>query len=202
MPQSQFDKILEKIHVLQEQLEYELEIILDDKRLQFQYSLRRGRVIFDENIHEFQKQYRTGIWLYIGKANPVHILIAPVIYSVVVPMLLLDLFVFIYQHICFRACKIPFVRRANYIVIDRQHLKYLNAVERFNCMYCGYANGLIGYVREVFARTEQYWCPIKHARRVLNSHQRLDRFSDYGDASTYRDNLIKLRKQLQDDQQS
>jgi hypothetical protein len=33
-----------------------------------------------------------------------------------------------------------------------------------------YANGVFAYVREVGSRTEQYWCPIKHARRVLGVH--------------------------------
>ena len=37
-----------------------------------------------------------------------------------------------------------------------------------NCIYRSYANGLCSYVTEVAARTEQHWCPIKHARRLRN----------------------------------
>jgi hypothetical protein len=45
---------------------------------------------------------------------------------------------------------------------------------------------LIGYVREIASRTEQYWCPIKHARRVIGTHSRYALFEDYGDAEGYR----------------
>jgi hypothetical protein len=81
-------------------------------------------------------------------------------------------------------------------VIDRQHLSYLNAIEKFNCMYCSY--GLIAYIREVFSRTEQFWCPIKHARRAVNAHQRTEKFVDYGDVAQYKEQLKILRERLKD----
>ena len=58
------------------------------------------------------------------------------------------------------------VKRSEYVIIDRNHLSYLNLIEAFNCVYCGYANGVIAYVREIASRTEQHWCPIKHALRI------------------------------------
>ena len=122
-------------------------------------------------------------------------LTAPVIYSLIVPLVLLDAFVSIYQAICFPVYHIPKVRRRDYLVFDRHHLAYLNALEKFNCAYCSYANGLIAYVREIAARTEQYWCPIKHARRMVGAHSAYTMFEDYGDGSGYR----KLVDQLQDD---
>ena len=67
------------------------------------------------------------------------------------------------QAICFRSYRIPRVRRMDYIRLDRSQLAYLNWVETLNCLYCGYANGVAAYVREIAGRTEQYWCPIKHA---------------------------------------
>ena len=63
-------------------------------------------------------------------------------------------------------------------------------------MYCGYGNGLIEYIREIFARTEQYWCPIKHAKRAQKTHPYVELFSDYGDAEHYKERLAELRKQL------
>jgi hypothetical protein len=62
----------------------------------------------------------------------------------------------------------------------------LNALEKLNCVYCSYANGLIAYVREIAGRTEQYWCPIKHARRVIGAHPHYAQFQDYGDAAAFR----------------
>jgi hypothetical protein len=119
-------------------------------------------------------------------AHPLVVLTAPVIYSLIVPLVLLDLFVTIYQAICFPVYGIPKARRRDYLVFDRSHLAYLNMLEKLNCAYCSYANGLIAYVREIAGRTEQYWCPIKHARRVIGAHPRYALFEDYGDAEGYR----------------
>ena len=93
------------------------------------------------------------------------VLTAPVIYSLIVPIVLVDLWVMAYQAICFPIYKIPKVRRRDYLVFDRHHLAYLNTIEKINCAYCSYCNGAIAFVREVASRTEVYWCPIKHARR-------------------------------------
>ena len=123
------------------------------------------------------------------------VLTAPVIYALIFPLILLDLFVSIYQAVCFPVYGIPKVRRGDYLVFDRYHLAYLNALEKLNCAYCAYANGLIAYVREIAGRTEQYWCPIKHARRVIRAHPRYATFEDYGDADGYR----KRQEQLQKD---
>ena len=70
-------------------------------------------------------------------------------------------------------------------MFNRAHLAYLNALEKLNCAYCSYANGLIDFVREVAARTERHWCPIKHARRVAAAHPYYVEFADYGDAEAY-----------------
>lgn len=99
---------------------------------------------------------------------------------------MLDIFVTLYQLICFRAYGISIVRRRDYIVLDRSQLAYLNWLEKFNCLFCSYANGVIGYVREISARTEQYWCPIKHARRIVGAHALYSSFADYGDAEAYK----------------
>ena len=84
----------------------------------------------------------------------------------VLPIALLDLWASVYQWVCFPVYGISRVRRSAYVVIDRQHLAYLNAIEKLNCVYCGYGNGVFAYVREIAGRTEQYRCPIRHARRV------------------------------------
>jgi hypothetical protein len=113
-------------------------------------------------------------------------LTAPVAYSLAVPLMLADLWITLYQWICFPVYGIPLVRRRGYFVLDRYKLGYLNAIEKVNCTYCSYANGLIAYIREIAARTERYWCPIKHARRVRSPHAWYPLFADYGDAAGYR----------------
>ncbi len=113
-------------------------------------------------------------------------LTAPIIYSMIIPALILDLFVSAYQSICFPVYGIQKVNREKYIVMDRHKLSYLNSMQKLNCLYCGYFNGLIGYVREIAARTEQYWCPIKHLTRREGSHSKYKNFADYGDEKNFR----------------
>jgi hypothetical protein len=126
------------------------------------------------------------------QARPLVVLTAPVIYGLIVPLVLLELSVMLYQAICFPAYGILKVRRRDYLVFDRGQLAYLNALVKLNCAYCSYANGLIAFVREVAARSEQYWCPIKHARRLIAAHNYYAEFIDYGDAEAYRHRIAVM----------
>lgn len=139
---------------------------------------------------------KKGLLHYIVGARFLVLITAPVIYSPIVPFMLLDLFTTIYQHVCFVVYGIPRVKRKDYVIFDRRYLAYLNFIEKINCAYCSYANGVVAYVREVGSRTEQYWCPIKHARRLLGAHPRYAHFVAYGDAQGYRDELEALRSEL------
>ena len=196
MPDSTIDNILERLHSLQAELESEIDKLLQEKRKQFQYELDRGKVRFNREVRKLQRRYKTGSIRYLAKARLGHLISAPVIYSLFLPLILLDIMVTLYQHICFRVYGIQRVRRSDYIVMDRQHLAYLNLIEKINCSYCSYANGLIEYTREIAARTEQYWCPIKHSRRTPEPHQLTGNFVDYGDADEYIKRLEELRQQL------
>jgi hypothetical protein len=194
MSQTRVDEILARLSSLQDELESEIERILEEKRADFQYTIKKGKVRFKQQIREFQRQHKKGLFRFFLDAEFKHILSAPVIYSIIFPLLFLDFGITLYQHICFRIYGIPLVKRSRYIVIDRQHLEYLNIIEKINCMYCGYGNGLMAYSREVIACTEQYWCPIKHANKILDAHRMTEKFVDYGDAEAYRKSLSDLRK--------
>ena len=63
-------------------------------------------------------------------------------------------------------------------------------------MYCSYAVGLLAYAREITARTEEYFCPIKHARKILSAHSRYERFLDYGEADNFQGKLEEIRTKL------
>jgi len=189
------DDILRRLKATEWELQQEIDRVLEQKRQQFHYHLQRGRVVFEKNVRQWQRQHRTGAWKYLRQAPLLYIITAPVIYGMLIPLVILDVSLTLYQHICFRVYGIPRVRRADYLVIDRHHLAYLNIIEKLNCVYCGYGNGLIEYGREITARTEQYWCPIKHANRTRDPHHRTLQFADYGDAESYRKQLAVLRKQ-------
>ena len=155
---------------------------------------RRARI--DAALRREDRRYRPGLWSYIFLGDALTAVTAPVVYALLMPFVLLDVSVMAYQAICFRAWHIGRVRRRPYFAIDRHRLPYLNALEKLNCLFCSYANGVIAFVREVAARTEQYWCPIRHARRIRDPHARYDAFSDYGAAAAYRAGLPSLRDGL------
>nr|WP_321358951.1 hypothetical protein [uncultured Hyphomonas sp.] len=188
------DRILSRIH----ELELELEAEFAKKRAGFRFGMERGRVLFDQEVIRRHIELRKALIPYLLSARFWVVVTAPVIYSLIVVFVLLDLWVSLYQAICFRVYGIPQVRRRDYLLFDRKSLAYLNAMEKLNCAYCSYANGVIAYVREVAARTEQYWCPIKQARRVIGTHARYAGFSEYGDAEHYRERLRALREDLKE----
>jgi hypothetical protein len=183
-------------------LETELDVELAKRAAGLRIGLEHGRIRFEQELLRRHRELRVRLSSYLLNARPLVILTAPVIYSMIIPFVLLDVFITIYQAVCFPAYGIPKVRRADYFAVDRRHLAYLNAIERLNCEYCTYANGLVAYVREVVSRTEQYWCPIKHAMRVMGTHERYSGFEDYGDAQGYRSHLERHRQSLKDEQSS
>lgn len=178
------------------QMESEIEQVMKTRRAELQADFEEKRIQFEAEILAQHKRFKTGLLHYMLSANWLSVLTAPVIYSLIFPMLLLDIAVTIYQHICFRAYGITRVVRSDYFVYDRTHLAYLNLIEKINCAYCSYGNGLMSYAREVVARTEQYWCPIKHARKLLVAHPYYTGFVDYGDAEGYQRELENLRAKL------
>ena len=176
-------------------LERQLEVVLAKRRVELNYEVRAGIAHFEHAVIAKHRLLKARSLSYIFGARPAMILTAPVIYALIIPVLLLDLLVAVYQTVCFPVYGIPRVRRIDYLAFDREQLAYLNAIEKLNCAYCAYANGVFAYVREVASRTEQYWCPIKHARRVLGAHARYGSFLDYGDADAYRHELEHLRSE-------
>jgi len=184
------DELLARIRALQEEVEEEYR----QRREEFD----RKRLELAEELLRQQRYYKTGLFRFIVRSRLLVVLTAPVIYAGWIPFLLMDLFVTLYQAICFPIYKIPKVRRSDYLVFDREMLPYLNLVEKFNCFYCSYGNGVAAYTREVAARTEQYWCPIKHARRLKAAHEFYPHFHDYGDAEAYRQGLDRLRQQYEE----
>lgn len=182
-------ELIERIRALQEELEVELA----RKRAELRFSLIDRKVRFEQEMLERHRQFKTGLLRYLLQARLRNLITAPVIYAMFFPLVLLDLFVTLYQFVCFPLYRIPKVRRRDYLIFDHHNLAYLNLIEKINCAYCSYGNGLLSYIKEIVARTEQYWCPIKHARRVRQAHSRYSRFVDYGDAEGYRRELENLR---------
>jgi hypothetical protein len=189
---SKVDELLKQIQALEAQAEDEIRAA----KAQFKSELTKKKALFDKEVLAQQRRYKEGLLRYILTINLRCLLSVPFIYAVLVPLLLLDVFTTIYQWVCFPLYRIPRVKRSDYFVYDRNHLAYLNLMEKLNCAYCSYANGFAAYFREIVGRTEQYWCPIKHAQKILQAHAHYQNFTEFGAAQQYREQLDALREKL------
>ena len=190
---TQIDNLLARLRSLEEELQAEFEA----RRREIEFAIENRRIRFPPHILDRQRLHRIGVWHYLRHSRLLVALTAPLVYSGLLAFALMDLFVTVYARLCFPVYGIAPVRRADYLVFDRAELPYLNAIEKFHCFYCSYGNGVAAYLREVAARTEQYWCPIKHARRLIAAHDRYPHFFEFGDAQTYREGLERLRRQYE-----
>lgn len=184
------NEIVNRIKALESELEDELNIAGENLR----YRLDNKKVRFERDVLEQHRKLKVNLFRYALFPKLRHVLTVPFIYALLPLLLLLDLFASLYHAVCFPLLGIPKVKRGDYLIFDRGHLAYLNLLEMVNCAYCSYGTGLLSYLKEIVARTEQYWCPIKHAHLVLAAHSHYRHFTDYGDAESFRRDLDKIRQ--------
>ena len=105
-------------------------------------------------------------YLKDNKNNLTRFLSGPLIWLPLPAFILLDILISLYQAVCFPVYGIKKVKRSTYILIlDRNKLQYLTFLQKIGCMYCGYANGLLVYLKEIAGLTEKYWCGIMHENK-------------------------------------
>jgi hypothetical protein len=177
-------------------LEEEMRTALQEQQIPMFFQIKGKRVEFEQSIRDTHLKLKKGFFRWLLTNRPQNLITGPIIYAMAFPLVFLDVFVSFYQATCFPIYRIAKVRREDYIVFDRQHLEYLNFIEKSHCTYCAYATGLMAYISEIIARTEQYFCPIKHARKMLGTHARYTQFLEYGDAENYEKRLEELRVAL------
>jgi hypothetical protein len=174
-------------------LEDELRTAVHDQESRMFFQIKGKRVEFEHSVRLAHRKLKKNFFRWLVTNRPQNLITGPIIYGMLFPMLLMDILVSFYQWTCFPIYGITKVRRKNYIVFDRHHLGYLNFIEKFHCTYCEYGNGLMSYMVEILARTEEYFCPIKHAHKILGTHTHYNRFLDYGDATDYEKKLEEFR---------
>ena len=153
--------------------------------------------MISRRVRKRQQALKIGLHRYLLASGVMAVLTAPFIYIVVLPIAALDAFASLYQSICFRVYGLARVRRRDYVVFDRHKLPYLNVIQKLNCLYCAYANGVLAYVAEIASRTEQYWCPIKHAKPAKGVHPYHAGFADFGDAEAYQARSVAAVRESQ-----
>ncbi|WP_029933436.1 hypothetical protein [Thiomicrospira pelophila] len=179
-------------------LEDELGATLRERQQKISYHLKGKRVEFEQSISQSHQKLKTSLLHTLFIDRPQNIITAPIIYGMAIPLVLMDILISFYQYTCFPIYGVARVKRRAYFIYDRDQLRYLNIVQKINCHYCAYGNGLMAYASEIIARTEQYFCPIKHATKRLGAHPRYLEFSEFGDAENFKDDLTKLRKELRE----
>lgn len=177
-------------------LEDDLRIALKEQQSTISFQIKGKRVEFEKTIKETHKRLKVNFFRWLVTNRPQNLITGPIIYSLIIPLLITDIFVTFYQVTCFPIYGIRKVRRKDYIIYDRQQLNYLNFIEKFHCTYCAYGSGMIAYVSEIVARTEQYFCPIKHAHHIIGTHHRYSSFLAFGEAEDYEAKLENFRQRL------
>ncbi|MFC2073449.1 hypothetical protein ACFLRS_01185 [Campylobacterota bacterium] len=161
------------------------------------YEIHNGYVKFEKEVLAKQKENMKNLLTWFGEVPLLHLLSAPLVYGMVIPAILLDVILFVYQHVVFRIFKFGFIKRSDYIIYDHQYLGYLNPIEKLNCLYCSYFNGLMQYASAIAGRTELFFCPIKHAKKIVYEHNYYDKYLAYGEGKDYQKKLKALRKNSQ-----
>ena len=192
MKNQRIQQLLDQITALEEELHTAVSV----QQTTMFFQIKGKRVEFEQSIKKAHRRLRRNFFRWLVTDRPQNLITGPIIYSMIIPLVVTDVFITFYQLTCFPIYGIKKVCRANYIIFDRQHLSYLNFIEKFHCTYCAYGTGMIAYISEIVARTEQYFCPIKHARKILGTHSRYARFLDFGAAENYEAKLEEYRVSL------
>lgn len=181
--QDRISQILEDIQAKKEELYKEYEKL----KSKYDFSEIRGKINFSESAKKYQQKFKIPLLKYLTNPRFKHLISVPFIYGMIIPAIFLDVCLFVYQQTAMRLYGIPLVTRKNYIQFDRKHLSYLNLIQKINCLYCSYVNGLFQYAVEVAGRTEKYWCPIKAAKRKAGNHDWEEYFADYWDPEGFKE---------------
>lgn len=93
---------------------------------------------------------------------PLKLLAYTAIYSMIFVIVFIDISVWLYQEIYFRINRIPKLKRGKFVSFERGRLVGLTMLQKINCTYCQYANGVILWAKGVANQTEIYSCAIKY----------------------------------------
>ena len=186
------DKIKEILNEI-EALKVKLGEEIAEQEKHISYEIKNGYVRFEKDVFEKQKENMKNLLVWFREIPLLHLLSSPIIYAMIIPAVLLDIILFIYQQAVFRIYKFKPIKRSDYIIYDHQYLGYLNSIEKLNCLYCSYFNGLMQYAAAIASRTELFFCPIKHAKKVAYGNDYYELYFEYGEGDDYQTKLKELR---------
>ncbi len=115
---SKIGEILKRMEELKSQLQSEYEALME----RYDYAVENRKIVFSEKAKRFQKDVREGVFHYLLSAEIRHLLSIPFIYAMIVPTIVLDLFLTVFQFTAFPLYGIERVRRSDHILFDRKYL--------------------------------------------------------------------------------
>lgn len=181
--QETLKELIQKMEKIQE----EMRAKYDEMAKKYGYEFEKKKIKFSQKFRIENKKEKISAWKYVASKNFRFLISMPFIYGMIIPAIILDICITIYQQTAFRLYRIPLVKRNDYIIFERKYLDYLNWIEKINCLYCSYVNGLFAYSVEIAARTERFWCPIKAASKPRFTHSWYKEFADYGNAAEWKE---------------
>jgi len=104
------DRFVSRIRLLEDELASEHEA----QRQRWHYRLDRGRVWFDREVQLAHRRFKQSIPAFIAQGSVRNLLTAPIIYTLIVPLLVLDVWITLYQWMCFPIYGIAVVSRPSY----------------------------------------------------------------------------------------
>jgi len=107
----QINEFLDRIR----QLEVDIEQEVQRRRQQFQADFDQRKVKFEHEVLNQQRRFKQGVVNYLLTSDWRHLLTMPLIYPVLLPMLLLDVMVSLYQWVCFPLYSMPRVKRSDFL---------------------------------------------------------------------------------------
>jgi hypothetical protein len=110
------DALLERMRGLEKEIVRELQ----RKEMEFFYEVRLGKVRFTQEARARHKQMVKRFTTYIRDSRAMIVFTSPVIWACLVPILILDLTMKLYQAICFPIYGIPKVKRRDSSRFNRQ----------------------------------------------------------------------------------
>lgn len=187
---NKIQSIINEIKQKKEELYKEYEKL----KIKYWYIIKKRKIIFLKEFKEKNRLYKISLLESFLWTKIREFLSIPFIYAMIIPAVILDIFLFIYQQTALRLYKIPLVKRREYIIFERRHLDYLNLIQKINCLYCSYVNWLFSYAVEIAWRTEKYWCPIKYANRKKWWHDWEEYFADYWDPEWFKKTFHSIKE--------
>lgn len=126
-----------------------------------------------------------GLIALIKRSRPINLITGPIIYGMIFPIIFLDFCISFYQWSCFPIYGIQKLSRNDFIIFDRQELRYLDWISKFHCTYCAYGVGVITFSSQVINVTEAYFCPIKHHSKTVDKNNKKFKFLEFEEPENF-----------------